>query len=358
MIPLLALGLLGGAAYGQQWFNDKSDAKLAEALGPLIGQGPQPMGPEDPATGRMGLTGGTGLLADPADPTRQMQFAQGLLALPGGRQVLQSFDPMLGRALQSKQWTQQHDTQVQQYQLTHDTQVAQFAKQFGLNEQQARLAVDTFEKQQQQWQATFDAQRADEAERQRVAREQLALHGRTVAAEEARAKGGEGPKLPTGYMWTQSASGIVPMPMPNTPDFVKAKDAEGALVGATQRDRRVARYLHGQEQTTPAGRESAIGRWTGTELWGEEKSQMGMIRAQIVASLGKMQDAGVLQQGDFERYEKLLPDPTSWTGPFSRNKSTLAAYRTLSEQFERKLKQHRESNSWLVPPPPPGTVAR
>jgi hypothetical protein len=357
MLPLLALGLLAGGALGQDWYKNRQSAELAEALGPLLGKAPEAMGPEDPSTGRMGLSGGAGLLADPADPTRQMQFARGLLGLPGGMQALQAFDPMLGRALQSKQWTQSQERQAQQYEQTESRLSEQFGKQFGLSQQQADEMARQHIVQQQQWEQTFAQQQAESRARQANQASQLDIERQRLGLERGKALAGEGPKLSTGYMYAPSASGIVAMPMPGTQDYAKAKDGEGALQAA---DRQIGELLDtfmGKEQITPAGKKVRVGG-SGTELWGEQASRMSMLRAQIVASLGKMQDAGVLQEGDFKRYEGLLPDPSSWSGPLSRNKSALTSYNTLRDEFGDKLKRHRDANPWLVPPPPPGTVPR
>ena len=80
---------------------------------------------------------------------------------------------------------------------------------------------------------------------------------------------------------------------------------------------------------------------------------MSTIRGQIIANVAVLRNMGVLQGGELENIEKMLP--TGWSGPFQRNKSTTAAYNELKRQFEQKLVGHRKK-PWLLPAPPPGTL--
>ena len=358
-LPLLALGLLGGAL-GQEWWKNRQSAQLAEGLGPLLGQAPQPMGPEGPQ-GQMGMSGGSGLLADPADPSKQMEFARGVLALPGGQRALAQFDPMLGRALQSRQWTQSQERQSEQFQQSEARLTDQFAKQFGLSQENAALAAQEFGVRQQQWERNFAQQQAEAEVRRRNEAARLGMEQQRLALETRLAQGklteAQGlPKLSANYMYAPSASGIVAMPIPGSQDYAKGVQGEKSMVEATQQINDMLDIYMGREQVTPAGKKIRMGG-SGTELWGENAARMSTIRGQIIANVAVLRNMGVLQGGELENIEKMLPDPTAWSGPFQRNKSTTAAYKELQRQFEQKLVSHREANPWLLPAPPPGTVS-
>jgi hypothetical protein len=262
----------------------------------------------------MGLTGEAACWPILLD-AKQMQFAQGLMGRPVGARRF-AYEPMLGRALQSRQHSQDTERQVQQYQQSEARLTDQFAKNYGLSQDQASEAARQHLVQQQQWEATFKAQRAETAARLGMERERLGLEERRLSAA-----GEAGPKLPAGYMPVQSASGVVAMPAPGTPDYAKVTDGESSLVAAGQNIDRLLDIFMGVEQTTPASKKIRVGG-TGSELWGEKAKEMSTIRSSIMTAMGQMQNAGVLQVGDFERYEKLLPDPSTVGGLFSRNKST------------------------------------
>jgi hypothetical protein len=113
VIPLLAM--LGGGYLGGQ----ARQARAAEAQGQLsdlIGQ-----------AGFEGL-GGSGLLSDPTDPTRQFQFATGLMNIPGMQGAGGS---LLGQLFSQAQQQQQFDQQfgLKQLQGRQDLLAAQQAQQ-------------------------------------------------------------------------------------------------------------------------------------------------------------------------------------------------------------------------------------
>src|ERR1700752_232235 len=355
MLPLLALGLLGlgAGAYGQQWFNDRRQAQLADQMSPLLGPPAVP--------GRCGRDPGTGLLADPACRMRQMEFARGMLTLPGGARALSAFEPMLGRAVQSKQWGESQQRQSEQYQQTKARLSDQFSQQFGLSKQQADEMAAQHVTQQQQWERQFAAM---EEQRKRQAQADAARLGIDYArlglerqrVTQAGENGGILEQLPKGYMLTDSASGPVAAPIPGTAPYKDAVQGERSLVSAGQNIQQFLDLFAGKEQTV-LGKVVRRGG-TGTELTGEKSSQLSTMRSQIVADIAVLRNLGVLQAGEMKNIEDVLPDPTAVTSSWRANKSTQAAYETLLGQFQGKLKDYREANPWLLPPPPKGAVVQ
>lgn len=365
MLPLLAMGLLtGGGLWGgnklYQSAMDDRNARLAEMLLPLLGQAAgTPMGPPDPQGG-MGGAQGAGLLADPGDPRRQAQFAQGILGsgVPGagklGMGVLeqalaratQAREGALGREQQQGQFNVSQERQGSQYQQTEARLAEQFRQQFGLSQSESERAA-------KQWQATFSAQRDETGQRLQMERDRIALERQRM--EGAGEPGTAGGKIPAGYLPTMSATGPTLMPMPGTKPYADAVEGERNLATADQRIGSMLDIFAGKERTTAQGRVVRDGG-SGTELYGEQAARLSMIRSQIMSDIGKLQNLGVLNPGDVERLDKTLPDPTSWHGPLTKNSSIVAAYEQLRTEFRNKLGTHREANPWLLPPPPPGTV--
>jgi len=359
MLPLLALGLLtGGSLWGgnklYQNAVDERNAKLAEMLLPLLGQAPgAPMGPPD-ASGGMGGFQGQGLLADPGDPRRQAQFAQGILASPvpgAGRLGVSVLEQALGRATQAREGALNRDQQAGQFATTEQRQreqfsatearlTEQFQREFGFSQEEAQRHA-------REWAASFDAQRKETAARLGIEQQRLDLERARVDRT--------GTGIPSGYMPTMSATGPTLMPMPGTKPYADTVETERSLATADQRINAMLDIFVGKERTTQGGRVVRDGG-TGTELYGEQAARMSMIRSQIMADIGKLQNLGVLNPGDVERLDKTLPDPTSWHGPITSNSSIVAAYQQLQQEFRNKLANHRDANPWLLPPPPPGTV--
>lgn len=353
MFPLLAMGLLGlsGSALGQQYFKDKREAALAEGISQQLGQAPQY--PTDPS-GMGPPTQGSGLLADPSDITRQLQFAQGLMKMPGGAEALQAFEPVLGRAIQNKQWTAQYEQQAHQWQAQEDRLTDQFQKQFGLQQAEARAMAAQRLQEQQNWQREFEQRLADAAERRRMEGERLGLERQRFALEKSRAERAdraEGAlKIPQGYGMVNTATGPSLAPAPGTTDFAKAKSGEQAMVDAIGNvDALMDQYLG--PQTIEAGGVPVRKGGVGAEWWGPDKASMVAKRGAIIAAVGAMRDAGVLQEGEYKRFEDMLPDVSSHT---TSRKTFEAGYAEARRQFQQKLDSHRKANPWLVPPPPAG----
>jgi len=369
MFPLLALGLLAGSAYGQDWYNKRRDEETSKALQPLLGTAPEAMGPPTDA-GQYGLSGGTGLLADPANPIKQMQFAQGLLAVQGGQKMLSAFDPMLGRAMASRQFTQQQEQQESQFQQGETRAADQFKQTFGLNQEQFKNLQTEQTRLAQQWRDEFkqreEANRrtaADAAARLALSQKQFGLEEQKFAFEKGQATTkGTTPSLPSGYMYAPSASGVVMAPAPGTQDYNKVVGTERDLVTTIQNVNTLMDLYLGEEKTA-LGRKIREGG-VATEYGGAAATQMNTIRGQIISSMAKLNEMGVLDKGEREELEDRLVNPSSlWSNvkgavPLvsgSQDRGFEAGYTTLRGQFERKLQAYREANPWLVPPPPKGT---
>ena len=220
---------------------------------------------------------------------------------------------MLGRALQSKQWTQSEQRQAGQYQQTEARLTDQFSKEFGLSQENAALAARKFVVEQQHWQADFAQQQADaelrrrnEAARLGIEQQRLALETRSAQGKLTEAK--DLPKLSANYMYAPSASGIVAMPIPGSQDYAKGVQGEQSMVEATQQINDLLDVYMGKEQTTPAGKKIRMGG-SGTELWGEQAARMSTIRGQIIANVAVLRNMGVLQAGELENIDEDVARP-------------------------------------------------
>lgn len=364
MLPLLlAAGLLGAGSFGQKWLKQRDEEDLAQKYRGLLGQaGGDTMGPPTEG-GAMGYQPGAGLLADPNDPTRQLQFASGVLGIPGQTQRgLSMLDSAFGRAQQAGQFKQSQGQQQAQFDATQTRQAEQFGQTFGLAKDQFANQQQQQATQAQQWLEEFNRRTADTAFQQKMQQQQLAVSqghlnlAKQTAENKAGANGGL-PALEKGWTYVPSASGIVAAPIPGTADFSKAVAGGQGLRDADARVTEFMDLLGGKEYETKAGNKMRAGG-TGTELWGEGAAKLGTLRGGIIADVAKLRDMGVLQQGELENIEKQLPDPTSWTGPLQNNNSTLAAYKALQDQIKTKTANYIKAHPWLVPPPPPGFKPR
>jgi hypothetical protein len=340
MIPLLALGLmsllgfggLGAGAIAAKKIGDNERASGADKVGSLLGEPPRDMGPPT-EEGQMGRAPGFGLLQDPGKFENQARFMQGLLSLPSGQRdrASQMYGDMFNRLQQQGQFTSQE---------------GRLGTQWGAEQQQRANLYDT---QGKQWDRTFNANRLEAAQR-------LAIEAQRLQIEQQRAGAKEGdglPKLSPGWMYGQSASGMVAMPIPGTKDYADTTGAEQSLVSA---DSNIGRFLDvyaGKRQ----GQHGIRVGGTGNEISGERAGELSSLRAKIIADVAVLQNKGVLQQGELEMIEKQLSDPTKLLADFTSTKGgTVKAYETLQQQFRDKLVAHRNANPWLLPAPPPGAV--
>jgi hypothetical protein len=338
MVPLLALGLLAGNALANDYVDKSRREKLSEGLGGLLGK------PEGARAGDEGpvQVPGSGLLADPSDIQKQMQFAQGLMGLPGGATALQSFAPLLNQAIQSKQWTAGQAQQADQYGRTEQRLVDQFAQTKDWQQQEA-------DRLQSNWKAQFEQQAAQQAFQRQMEGARLQLSRQSEARQAAADKVGSS-KLPSGYGVVDTATGVSLAPMKGTENYAKAVGAEGAIVNAMGAiDSLMDQYL-GKEVETRGGNVVRRGG-VGSETWGPAAAEMAGKRGGLLAALGQAREMGVLDKNEYDRLTQQLPETGEW---FRGRGSWEAAYKEIRSQFAGKLKTHRAANPWLVPPPPPG----
>ena len=347
MFPLLALGLMGGALGGADWYqrliNRQSDETGASQVQSLLGSAPREMGPptED---GTMGQMPGQGLLGNMGDPATQAQFMQGLLTLPSAQRqaASQMYSDLFQRLQQGQQFQQTDKRMAGQFSQSQAQDASQFGQRLRQQEDQARTQAD-------QWQKTFDASRQEAAQR-------LAIEQARLNLERARAGGGAGglPPLEKGWGYINSASGIVAAPMPGTKPYADATQTEQTLAGAVDNINRFQDIYAGKQQG-PNG--TRVGG-SGNAYSGARSGELSTVRGKIISDVAKLQDLGVLQKGDLERLDAMLTDPShlSVGAVLSTKGGVLGAYQELGDQFKTKLQQHRNANPWLLPPPPPGAL--
>jgi len=340
---LLAPLLLGAGAMGQRVVLDQSARNSSEAIKGFMGQAPgvfeADLFPgEAPIPGLK--TAGSGLMGDPSNPQRQMEFAANLMSLsPRDRQAAL---PLFGQlmqtysqgALQREGWTRSEGMQreraaeadrhfnitqtgindrfQQEYQLSRE-RFDENVRQFGLTQAQEKLKYD--DQRTLAWAANARAEAAaarDKAKEERLANDPFA-----------------GIKVPSGYQPAvvtgadgRPAAGVVPMR--NTQPWVDAQKEVGTLGQARVL---LAELYQDMEKTGP-------------EMWGAKSKEMKSKYSQIVAAVAALQNKGVLQQGEMEQIMEGLPDPSAM-GTFKG--SAQAAYSKTDEIFKGTLNQRRRA---------------
>lgn len=91
-------------------------------------------------------------------------------------------------------------------------------------------------------------------------------------------------------------------------------------------------------------------------------ARMGIMGNRVMMDYAKLAGMGVLQQGEIEMIEDILPDPTSWDGNWSWDTSMAASYEKIARLFDAKYQArvHRQgklgipSGDMMMPIPPPG----
>jgi hypothetical protein len=357
MLPiLLGLGLLGANEMMRRRGVEAKEAGLAEQYRGLLGAPAQAMGPEAP-DGSMGRTGGTGLLADPTNPANQLQFAAGVAGLPGQQaRGLEMLNSAFGRAQQGQQFAQSEARQGAQYGQSLAQSGEHFDRSYGLQQQQQQAAAAQHQLQAQQWLATFEAQRAETAQRLGMDRQRLGMEGERMqmAREAAAAKpdGAGALSLPKGYMPFQSASGVVAMPIPGTDDYAKAVGTQSDIASAAARVNRMRDLIEGKESTVNGVKVRSGGQ--GSELFGPKAQEYTTLYSSIVADVAKLYNKGVLQQGEMEEIQRALPNPSDWGAGVTGNKRMGKAYADLADQWKVKGATHVKANPWLAPALPAG----
>jgi hypothetical protein len=329
------------------------EAPYRQQLLALLGQAPD--NPE-----LAGLQGppspGSGLLANPNDPQRQLAFASGIMGLPGQMaQGSQLLNAAFQRAQAGQQFEQQEGRLGSQFERTYQQQGAQWQAGHDLARQQLQETIAYRDQSQQNWLAQFQQQQRQFAAQQSLERQRLELarnaDERAQAALDAR---GGLPAAPAGQAWVASALGPVLAPLPGTKDYAVAVDTDGAFETATARIDRMLAIMQGEERTV-GGRKVRAGGSGSTALTGEKAAELSSLRAELISDIAKLRNLGVLQGGEMERIDEALPDPTKVGSLLSSDAYTFKAYGTLKDQFKAKAATHRTANPWLLPAPPPGT---
>lgn len=102
---------------------------------------------------------------------------------------------------------------------------------------------------------------------------------------------------------------------------------------------------------------------TGGESFGPSAARLAVRQARILSILGSLTNAGVLQVGEVERFERALQDPTAFFGVGANlSTETLTApleelqnmIRTRGQQTFQRNFRGQELPAYLIPPPPPG----
>jgi hypothetical protein len=313
------------------------EAPYRQQLNQLIGQAPtMDMGPPDPQGG-FGAAGGTGLLANPQSPTNQLNFATGIMGLPGltnlGAQFLQSG---FQRAQQGQQFGQEQERLANQFNLTRTDTAAQHAQ-----------AQENFNRQFERAGSQFDITNANEVARLGMERQRLALaqSADARAAAAAAAPGANLPALPQGWGYQQRNGEIVAAPAKNTPDYQKAIEARDSLTEGIKNADFILNTAWGAPRQVNGETVRAGG--VGFEAFGENSAPMALAYGQLRSALLKAQASGVIDKGEREAFEQQLGDPSTWTGVATKGQRK--AYEAARQTLLNKQKTHMESNSWLIP---------
>jgi hypothetical protein len=268
-------------------------------------------GEEQPLQGNFNATG-SGLKADPFNPINQMDFATGIMGLPGGDQFGQS---VFSQALQFGQQNQRDAAGFSQRLLEQDR---------GFDESQASQGREFGFRQDLADQAAF--QRADEFQRNLDQQIQLAQlkEGASMSGDPR-----SNPNLGSiGSGWSREVDGngnVYDRPLPGTAPYNSAvehiQSSENAVKLIDEQIRSISGEFGG----------------AGSELWGEESKRQGLRYRQITSMIGRLQNLGVLQEAEAKRLEDSLPDPSSITGALTSRDSMVAAYEELEKLFQNEL---------------------
>lgn len=247
------------------------------------------------------------------------------------------------------------------------TMLGQNVQQQGAFDRQVLSGDQAMNRQLVQGAQAMDRQRQQQQFQLQQLRDQQAVAAATQQIDPATGapsgrylpEGPGGIKLGTGMMWDTQLQRAVAAP--GTDKFRTAQndfDQISTMVG-NMRDLRDAFEAEGFET-------GGIG--SDNELSGKQAQRF---RA-LLAAVAKVDNKGVLQQGELEQLLKDMPDPTS-TGITSSNTKTLASYDQILEQLEvmeqsvrdqyegwqinrmdpaKRLLARRQAEEGLTPPPP------
>jgi hypothetical protein len=275
---------------------------------------------------------GSGLLADPSDPRRQLKFAAGLMGIP----VYGERGAGLMQQLISQQSVQAGARGLQREELAMRAQDSERAygqwmtvenrleREFQLNAQKYgtefayRKLVD--DRSALQEQARIDIARA--AQRYQAA-------GRDVTLGSA----------PQGGAIVMTQKGPMVTYLPGSKEF---KEATSAIDDMALMQNNVARL------------NAMVDKW-GTTATGEVAGQAKLLHSQMLGYLGRLGNAGVLNEGEVARYSEALPDPSQWSSKRYGKDRISAAYTELYRLIGEKIQAAKaQVGPWGVI----GTVGR
>ena len=295
--------------------------------------------------------GGTGLLADPSDVARQIEFAGGLESIGPG-QGTQFLSSILG------------DVAAGQRQETADVAAGE-----------RQQMVTTAGQQNAMLQALVSRLNAQDniaqQQRQSIRTTQTQLGVARMGMEAAQAGAGGEFNIP-GVEFGTVAPGMARIINPDTQTPIDV-----ALPGSAPHI--AAANILGTQQSMEDNIEQFLQLFdrVGTEFSTPDAATMGTYRQRIISGVARLDQMGVLQTGELERIESTLPDPTSLGRqvqsvvggvPVLRaitgsNASMRQGYQTLLEQiqFQSQLAQETYKfwpglEGFLPAPPPPNTV--
>jgi hypothetical protein len=299
---------------------EKDRQRLEQTVLDALGRAP---GTEAFAPGH----GGMGLLADPTDKTRQAEFA--------GR--LATVAPTQGSALMSGIFS---NVQSGENQITQETGAT--ARQRLSNEQ-----------------SDINSQRAADTDLT-IGRMQAQV-SRLNALDQIDARlsqAGQGFGAGQGFDLGPVASGMarvmgpqgfpIDVALPGSAPHIQARETLNAQLSANEN---LDAFLTLFDQI-------------GTERIGADSQTLAAYRQRIISSVAKLDDMGVLQQGELERIESALLDPTShMTASTTLNSTIRAGYQALREQMQNKYDRSLENyrywpglEGFQPLPPPPGFI--
>lgn len=347
MLPLLAFGvlngLMGGGAALRDWYTRKQQLEDAQGasgtIGSLLGSAPSLMYPGGEGSDQAGppqQVGGSGLMADPTDPRKQLSFAQGLMGLrPEDRAAAAPiFEAIMGRATQQA---------AQQATLADAKDKFEYDKQIG----------------GEKW-ALEQLQR-----RQDLARGNLQLQLEQIKLRDAKNPPADsgvqlGP-VPADHVRVQTPQGIITMPLPGSEAYNKERDTQQGLAD-----------LHG----TISELDNLVKKH-GTEAFNSQVAgRMKYLYGEAVSKLATLGETGKVSKEQLKEMEGRLEDPSGWMNVYKNTDKVRAGYDEAKKSVMRELAKARARTSgWIgfdsplaaggparaaggIPPLPPGTVLR
>jgi len=305
-----------------------------------------------------------GLMADPADIQKQLEFMAGVMGLPRGQraQAGQLFDAIMGRASQAQEnrigrqfqagENQLSRAQAQQHWEGTEARIGnQFERQMEHNQEQFAFEREKFgdefafrQKQHRDQQALAWASENRQQNRDNLLNAGTRLD---ILAKQQGLLAGPEVKLPTGYRAVTLPTGVptdqplgrgvagpvrtdpgqvVAAPIPGTPDWTKAQEGMDAITTARQNIRQYQEHFqkHGAQQ------------------FGAEAGKQKEYYERVVESVRVLKNTGVLNVGEIPILREELPDPTAIVrAPILRSRIT-SQLTALDETFGRQEQILRE----------------